>query len=134
MFEFKMNNRKWIIKEISQKEIREELRRHFDTPSETGRYFGITYMDTHTIFLDEAMCEERKKATLLHELAHCYICSYVTHQDKPYNEEDIADIVSNSHEIIRNIYDEYFKKEVKKDGRTSQVRQRKKKEKVRRTI
>lgn len=49
-----------------------------------------------------------KRSTLLHELGHCYIITYITHQDKNYNEEDVVDIISNSHDIIRNIADKYF--------------------------
>lgn len=68
----------------------------------------MTYADIQTIFLDKDLCSDRKRSTLLHELGHCYIITYITHQDKNYNEEDVADIVANSHDIIRNIVDKYF--------------------------
>lgn len=47
---------------------------------------------------------DRKKSTLIHELAHCYIDNYITHCDKQYTEEDVADIVANLHDIITNNY------------------------------
>lgn len=106
---FKINNKTWEIKELSQKEMREELKKHNDCLEEYGKYYGLTFADIQTIFLDKDLCTERKRSTLLHELGHCYILTYITHQSKNYNEEDVADIISNSHDIIRNIVDKYFK-------------------------
>ena len=48
---------------------------------------------------------------LIHELAHCYIDNYITHCDKQYTEEDVADIVSNSYDIIHEIVEQYFEAE-----------------------
>lgn len=73
------------------------------------RYYGITYCDTLKIYIDEDLPEARKKSTLIHELTHCYIDSYITHSEQEYSEEDVADIVSNSYDIIHEIVDEYFK-------------------------
>lgn len=107
---FKINNKNWQIKEISQQEMREELKKHNDSLVEFGKYFGLTYFDTQTIFLDRDLVLDRKRSTLLHELGHCYIGTYITHTDKQYSEEDVVDIISNSHDIIKNIVDRYFKK------------------------
>lgn len=105
---FKINNKTWQIKELSQEKMREELKKHNDSIVEYGKYYGLTYADIQTIFLDRDLCQERKRSTLLHELGHCYIVTFITHQDKNYNEEDVVDIISNSHDIIRNIVDKYF--------------------------
>ena len=105
---FKINNKTWEIKELSQQEMRAELKKHNDSQSEYGKYYGLTYADIQIIFLDKDLCPERKRSTLLHELGHCYIVTYITHQDKNYNEEDVVDIISNSHDIIRDIVDKYF--------------------------
>lgn len=105
---FKMNNKTWEIKELSQQEMREELKRHNDSITEYGKYFGLTYADIQTIFLDKDLCQERKRSTLLHELGHCYIVTFITHLDRNYSEEDVVDIISNSHDIIREIVDKYF--------------------------
>ena len=53
------------------------------------------------------MPADRKKATLIHELTHCYIDNYITHCDKQYTEEDVADIVANSYDIIHEIVEQY---------------------------
>ncbi len=106
---FKINNKNWNIKEIPQEEMRQELKKHNDSQGEFGKYFGLTYFDIQTIFLDKDLCQDRKRSTLLHELGHCYIGTYITHIDKQYTEEDVVDIISNSHDIIRNIVDKYFK-------------------------
>lgn len=109
MFKFRMNKRTWRIIELSQEEMRQEIMRHNDKPSEHGKYFGSTYADEQIIYLDRNLCEETKRTTLLHELSHCYITTFITHYNKEYNEEDVADIISNSHDIISEIVNKYFK-------------------------
>ena len=109
--QFKINNKTWEIKELSQEEIKQEMKRHFENPVMEGKYFGITYSDIQTIYLDKDLCNERKRSTLLHELTHCYIETFITHLSRSYSDEDVCDIVSNSHDIIRDIVDEYFKEE-----------------------
>lgn len=106
---FKINNKNWEIKELPQQQMKEELKRHCENPDLNGKYYGLTYADTQTIFLDKDLCLDRKRSTLLHELGHCYIITYITHQDRNYNEEDVVDIISNSHDIIHEIVDRYFK-------------------------
>ena len=59
------------------------------------------------IYIDEDLPADRKKATLIHELTHCYIDNYITHCDKQYTEEDVADIVANSYDIIHDIVEQY---------------------------
>ena len=107
---FKINNKNWTIIEISQDEMREELKKHNDKIEDFGKYYGLTYADIQTIFIDKDLCEERKRSTLLHELGHCYIITFITHLCKNYTEEDVVDIISNSHDIIRDIIDKYFEK------------------------
>ena len=50
-----------------------------------------------------------KRKTLIHELTHCYIREYITHEEKNYSEEMVADISANSHDIIHKIVEDYFK-------------------------
>ena len=109
---FKINNREWKITETSQESIKnmqnirkankEENLKSIDT-----RYYGITYCDEQKIYIDEDLPKDRKKATLIHELAHCYIDNYITHCEKQYTEEDVADIVANSYDIIHEIVEQY---------------------------
>lgn len=110
---FKMNNREWTITEVSQQSIKnmQNIRRANEDENlkaVNSRYYGVTYCDILKIYIDEDLPEARKKSTLIHELTHCYIDSYITHSEQEYSEEDVADIVSNSHDIIREIVDKYF--------------------------
>lgn len=111
---FKINNRTWEIKEVSQEEIKEKEKKYYNKkmgngPVEDGRYFGITYHDEQLILIDKDLNPERKRITLIHELTHCYINCFITHQDLEYNEEFICDIVSNSHDVIDEIVNKYCK-------------------------
>lgn len=115
---FRINNCKWIIKEVSQEEMKNEMKDRYERkiesePVDNGRYFGLTYHDTHIILLDKELPQDRKKKTLLHELTHCYIGSFITHMEKTYCEEDICDIVANSYDTIKDIVEKYFKKSCK---------------------
>ena len=110
---FKINNRTWSIEEKSQSEIKSMQNQRKANEEETPksidmRYYGITYCDTLKIYIDEDLPADRKKSTLIHELTHCYIDNYITHCEKQYSEEDVADIVSNSYDIIHEIVEQYF--------------------------
>lgn len=110
-FKFKINNKNWEVKEKSQQEIKQEIINRYGNSKDDVVYFGITCLDTQTIFLDKDLCLDRKRTTLLHELTHCYIGTFITHMDRlDYDEEDIADIVSNSFDIISNIEKRYFER------------------------
>lgn len=113
---FRINNRTWSIEEKSQSEIKSiqnqrKANEEENIKSLSTRYYGITYCDIMQIYIDKDLPEERKKSTLIHELTHCYIDNYITHSEKEYLEEDVADIVSNSYDIIHAIVDKYFKVE-----------------------
>lgn len=109
---FKINNRTWNIEEKSQSEIKSiqnqrKANEEENIKSLSTRYYGITYCDIMQIYIDKDLPEERKKSTLIHELTHCYIDSYITHSEQEYSEEDVADIVSNSYDIIHEIVEQY---------------------------
>ena len=111
---FKINNRTWSIEEKPQSEIKSiqnqrKANEEENIKSLSTRYYGITYCDIMQIYIDKDLPEERKKSTLIHELTHCYIDNYITHSEQEYSEEDVADIVSNSYDIIHEIVDKYFK-------------------------
>lgn len=110
---FKINNVEWEILETSQLEIKKMQNKRFANNEENiedtaHRYYGVTYNDDCKIYLDKDIKQDRKRKTLLHELTHCYISSYITHQDKNYDEETVSDIVSNSFDIILEIVSKYF--------------------------
>lgn len=119
MFNFQINNRNWIIKELSQEEIKiiqnkRKANEEENIKSLNDRYYGITYTDIQEIYLDKDLLRDRKRATLIHELTHCYITNYITHQNKTYDEEMVADIVSNSFDIIKEIVEKYFENRIKR--------------------
>lgn len=118
-YKFIMNNETWEIKEMTQKEIKEKINSRkgeepkIDINNLESRYYGSSFMDECLLVIDKDLSMDRKKKTLLHELTHCYINAYITHLEKEYSEEDVADIFSNAYNIIENIYNNYL--EVKND-------------------
>ena len=104
---FKINNRNWEIKEISQSEITDAFEKRNCKSTEYGMYFGATFFDTQTILIDKTICKERKITTLIHELTHCYIGTFAHHTEKEFSEEDVCDYVANSHFIIADIIKKY---------------------------
>lgn len=109
---FKINNRNWEIKELSQEEMKQHITDYkWDGQPGEGRYYGQTYFDEQTIYLDKDLHIEQKRQTLMHELGHCYIGVFITHQTEKYDEETVVNILSNSHDIIHEIVDRYFGKE-----------------------
>ena len=113
---FKINGTEWIIEEISQRQLKQIHNSRAgrgekqDTTSLDTMYYGTTFYDLLKIYIDKDLPKQRKRKTLIHELTHLYINMYITHSDKTYDEEMVADIVANSHDIIRKIVDRYFNK------------------------
>lgn len=102
--EFLINNRKWKILEVSQKEMLEE------DEEKNGYYYGKCLIYKQMIYLDKDLPFETKRKTLLHELIHCYLSSYITLNYLNNTSEDIwCDISANSHDIIHEIVEKYFK-------------------------
>ena len=112
----KMNDVVFEIKEISQKEYKEYRKKEDiktcceETDTTKGMYFGATHTYSNIIFIDKDLPLDRKRKTLIHELTHCYISEYITHEEKQFSEEDVADISANSHDIVHEIVDNYFNK------------------------
>lgn len=110
---FKINNRTWEIKELSQDEIKQHIKDYkYDGEPQDGRYYGQTYFDEQAIYIDKDLHKEQKRFTLMHELGHCYIGTFITHQDKQYDEETVVNLISNSHDIIHKIVAKYFDGEI----------------------
>lgn len=124
---FKINGIDWKIEEKSQEEIKtiintKKAESIENVKSLDSRFFGVTYPDDLVIYLDKDLPEQRKRLTLLHELTHCYIVTFMTHCDKQYSEEDVCDIVSNSHDIVKNVIDKYFRKENKDETNKNKIK------------
>lgn len=108
---FKMNDRDWTIMELSQDEMRNVIENYkYDGEPKEGKYFGLTYIDSQIIYIDEDLCKQQKRQTLLHELMHCYIGSYLFSNSRDYTEEDLCNISSCSHDIINKIINDYFER------------------------
>lgn len=106
---FKINNRDWKIIKMSQDKIKQHIKYYkYDGEPQDGRYYGQTYCDEQIIYLDKDLNPQQKRQTLMHELGHCYIATFITHQLKKYSEEDVVNLISNSHDIIHNIVQKYF--------------------------
>lgn len=110
-----LNGVEYEIKEVSQNEYKElRLKEDEDTgcnssDTKNGIFFGASHHYTCKIYLDATLPKDRKRKTLLHELTHCYIAEYITHEDVTFDGEMVADIVANSFDIINNIIKKYFK-------------------------
>ena len=72
-----------------------------------GVYQGATHTDECIIYLDESLKQDRQRKVLIHELTHAYIVEYISHIDKQYCEEEVADLVANCLDIIIHIVDDY---------------------------
>lgn len=105
---FKINNREWEIIELSQEKIKEKIKEYDGEVEEKGIYFGSTQTSNQKIYLDKDLCIDQKKQTLMHELMHCYIVCFLF-STKNYDEEDLCNISANSHDLIHEIVEQYFK-------------------------
>lgn len=100
---FSMNGRTYEIKEMPQEAFQEE-QGQID-----GTYFGLTIPTKQEIWLLNTLSLEQKRKTLYHELFHCYSFNYLTFNLLNLNEDDWADISANSHDMIHEIVEKYFK-------------------------
>ena len=103
---FEMNDVKYQIKEVEQKDFWE-----YKVNEEDGYYYGQSHFQTQEIWLDKTLSKEKKKKTLYHELTHVYIREYLTSRDITPDEEVLCDISANSHDIIHKIVEDYFREE-----------------------
>ena len=107
---FEMNGRKWDIVEGAFQQAKEVMSKgELGFQIQDMQWFG-GYCDftSQTIFINSNLCDEAKIHTLLHELCHCYIVSYIkTTVELEYYEEVVCDIVANSHYIIHDIVESY---------------------------
>jgi len=104
---FKMNNLDWTIKEIKQDEFWKDDKKEKDNNT---FFFGRTKYDIQEIWIDENLTKEQKRKILYHELLHCYKGSYIAFCNLDNQEEELwCDLTANSHDIIHDIVEKYFK-------------------------
>ena len=100
-----MNERLWEIEEIEQSRFYAT-----EDEKERGDCYGMCVYNEQKIYLWKDLCKEQKRQTLMHELMHCYIGSYISFEDiENFNEDVMCNISANSHDIIHKITEEYFK-------------------------
>jgi len=106
---FEMNSRTFIIKEVDQKWFWEDDGK-LNEMNNREHFFGRTSFNEQMICLDKNISAEQKRKTLYHELLHCYIGMYIGFSGiGEQNEEFVCDLTANSHDIIHNIVEQYFK-------------------------
>ena len=105
---FKINEREWKIVEINQEEMRKRVK-EYDGKVDDGQYFGLTLIKYQMIYIAKDLCEDQKRQTLLHELMHCYLETYLF-SIETLNVENLCDISACSHDVIHKIVEEYFRK------------------------
>lgn len=98
---FKMNDRVWKIKEITNEEMM----------NLTNNYEGFTHGTTEysELVININKSAPDKKKTLYHELTHCFMYEYGHNQhNKEFDYEDVCEICACSHDMIHRIAKEYF--------------------------
>ena len=103
---FKMNNHEREILELPKEQIK--LIYEKETNEETIYVYGLTKYDNHKIYINKELCFDMKRKTLMHELMHCYLFTYVSFNNIDFCIDDFCDISANSHDIIHKIVKDYF--------------------------
>ena len=75
--EFKINNRSWVIEEVSEVFLKEILQNKILDDEKITMANGLTDFQKQIIYLNEDLHIDQKRQTLLHELMHCYIRTFI---------------------------------------------------------
>ena len=102
MFKFNINNTEWIIREVSEAEINNEMKNDYT--------MGVTIYKSQEILLLENQANLLK--TLKHELMHVWLYEYGHRQEdeKKFDYEDICEIVASSNDFINKVVEQYKKR------------------------
>ncbi len=109
-FNFEMNNHTWKVIELNTEKIINVYNK-LSKEEDTIYVYGYTNYARHEIYINEDMCHDMKRKTLMHELMHCYKEEYVSLELDNIDEETLCNISANSHYIIHKILERYFKNE-----------------------
>lgn len=107
MFKFKINNTEWLIEEVDEATINNEMK--------ADGTLGVTIYKTQKIMLLKDQANIIK--TLKHELTHVWLYEYAHNQndDKTFSYEDVCEIVASSNEFINEIVQAYLKQNIEDD-------------------
>lgn len=99
---FKINNTEWLIEEVDEATINNEMK--------SDGTLGVTIYRTQTIMLLKDQANIIK--TLKHELTHVWLYEYGHNQndDKTFSYEDVCEVVASSNDFINEIVKEYLEK------------------------
>ena len=78
-----------------------------------GDAWGIYDINKQEIYIKKDTTPEQKKMTLIHELSHAIIRSYLLDVKKNYTEEELCEFVALYLQKIKEIVDKYFQPELK---------------------
>lgn len=108
MFNFTMNGIIWVIKEVRQETFWEDD--HEEFKDDGSYFFGRCKVNNNEIWIwKDIVSMQQKRTTLYHELIHAYLFSYLTFNNIEYDTDTWCDISANSHDMIHDIVDRYFK-------------------------
>lgn len=101
--EFEINNTKWIIEEVDEATINNEMK--------NDGTLGVTNYRTQTVMLLKDQANMVK--TLKHELTHVWLYEYGHPQndEASYKFEDVCEIVASSNDFINEIVKKYQSKD-----------------------
>ena len=97
---FKINNTEWLIEEVDEATINNEMK--------NDGTLGVTIYRTQTIMLLKDQANIIK--TLKHELTHVWLYEYGHNQidDKTFSYEDVCEVVASSNDFINEIVNQYL--------------------------
>ena len=106
--EFVINNDKWKIKELAEKDL---LKLYNEGHEDKASYiFGVTIYPKHRIYINNDMCYEQQRKTLKHELTHCYLWEYGMGSVDNFDAEMVCDILAGACNFVNETTNKYFKK------------------------
>ena len=103
---FFMNGHEWELLEVSKERIKEIYEKEMN--EEALMVYGLTKYDNHKRYINEELCFDMKRKTIMHELMHCYKEEYISLELDEISEETLCNISANSHDIIHRIVADYF--------------------------
>lgn len=104
---FKINNTEWLIEEVDEATINNEMK--------SDGTLGVTIYRTQTIMLLKDQANIIK--TLKHELTHVWLYEYGHNQneDKTFTYEDVCEIVASSNDFINEVVQAYLKQNIEEN-------------------
>jgi Zn-dependent peptidase ImmA (M78 family) len=99
----KIKNFKWKIEEIEDKTNID----FWNSEEDFLKLYGQCHFDKQVIYLWKDITPERRRHTLIHELTHAFLDTYIIKKEA-YDEEDICNILGSYADDIIEITDLYL--------------------------